>query len=87
MAHGEQDSTTISIRVPAAMREQLEHLAEATGRSKSFLASQALEDYLKREAWQVAAIKKGVAAAERGEFAGDGEVAKRFAKRGVKVRR
>ncbi|TSA02763.1 MAG: ribbon-helix-helix protein, CopG family [Nitrospiraceae bacterium] len=87
MAHGEQDSTTISIRVPAAMREQLEHLAEATGRSKSFLTSQALEDYLKREAWQVAAIKKGVAAAERGEFAGDDEVAKRFAKRGVKVAR
>ena len=71
MAHGEQDSTTISIRVPAAMREQLEHLAEATGRSKSFLTSQALEDYLKREAWQVAAIKKGVAAAERGEFASE----------------
>lgn len=69
------------------MRKQLEHLAEATGRSKSFLTSQALEDYLKREAWQVAAIKKGVAAAERGEFASDDEVVKRFAKRGVKVGR
>lgn len=87
MARGEQGSTTISIRVLSAMREQLEHLAEATGRSKSFLASQALEDYIKREAWQVAAIKKGVAAAERGEFASDGEVARRFAKRGVKVAR
>lgn len=87
MAHGAQESTTISVRVPAAMREKLEHLAEATGRSKSFLTSQALEDYLKREAWQVAAIKKGVAAAERGEFASDVEVAKRFAKRGVKVAR
>jgi RHH-type transcriptional regulator, rel operon repressor / antitoxin RelB len=87
MARGAQGSTTISIRVPSAMREQLEHLAEATGRSKSFLTSQALEDYLKREAWQVAAIKKGVAAAERGEFASDEEVIKRFAKHGVKVAR
>jgi predicted transcriptional regulator len=40
-----------------------------------------------RESWQVAAIKKAVAAAERGEFASDDEVARRFAKRGVKVRR
>jgi RHH-type transcriptional regulator, rel operon repressor / antitoxin RelB len=83
----DQGSTTISIRVPPAMRKQLEHLAEATGRSKSFLTSQALEDYLKRESWQVAAIQKGVAAAERGEFAGEEEVVKRFARRGVKVAR
>jgi predicted transcriptional regulator len=69
------------------MRKQLDHLAEATGRSKSFLTSQALEDYLKRESWQVAAIQKGVASAQRGEFAGEEEVAKRFAKRGVKVAR
>ena len=82
-----QSSTTISIRVPSATRKQLEHLAEATGRSKSFLTSQALEDYLKRESWQVAAIQKGVAAAERGEFAGEEEVAKRFARRGVKIAR
>jgi predicted transcriptional regulator len=41
----------------------------------------------RRESWQVAAIKKAVAAADRGEFASDDEVAKRFAKRGVKVRR
>jgi predicted transcriptional regulator len=51
------------------------------------LTSQALEGYLKRESWQVAAVKKGVAAAERGEFAGEEEVAKRFARRGVKVAR
>ena len=82
-----QSSTTISIRVPPSMRKQLEHLAEATGRSKSFLTSQALEDYLKRESWQVAAIQKGVAAAERGEFAREEEVVKRFARRGVKVAR
>ena len=82
-----QSSTTISIRVPSEMRKQLEHLAEATGRSKSFLTSQALEDYLKRESWQVAAIQKGLAAAERGEFAGEEEVAKRFGRRGVKVAR
>ncbi len=40
-----------------------------------------------RESWLVTAIKKAVAAAERGEFASDDEVAKRFAKRGVKVAR
>jgi predicted transcriptional regulator len=69
------------------MRKQLEHLAEATGRSKSFLTSKALEDYLKRESWQIAAIQKGVAAADRGEFADEEEAAKRFVRRGLKVAR
>ena len=82
-----QNSTTMSIRVPSLMRKQLEHLAEATGRSKSFLTSQALEDYLKHESWQVAAIQKGVAAAERGKFAADQEEVKRFSRRGFKVTR
>jgi predicted transcriptional regulator len=82
-----QGSTTISIRVPSAVRKQLDYLAQATGRSKSFLTSQALEDYLKRESWQVAAIQKGVAAAQRGEFAAEEDVAKRFSRRGVKVAR
>ena len=80
-----QNSATISIRVPAHMRQRLERLAEATGRSKSYLATEALREYLHREAWQVAAIKKGVAAADKDEFANTAEVAKRFAKHGVRV--
>ena len=85
MARPVQDSATISVRVPADMRQGLERLAEATGRSKSYLATEALRAYLHREAWQVAAIKKGVAAAEKGAFANAAEVAKRLAKHGVRV--
>jgi len=85
MAQPVQDSATISVRVPTEMRQRLERLAEATGRSKSYLATEALREYLRREAWQVAAIKKGVEAADKGEFASAAEVAKRFAKHGAKV--
>jgi predicted transcriptional regulator len=44
------------------------------GRSPSFLASKALEEFVSRETWQVAEIEAGLAEANRGEFASDAEV-------------
>ena len=59
-------STVLTFRVDEQIKEDLESLAEATQRSKSFLASEALKDYLAREAWQVAHIKKGMRQADEG---------------------
>jgi RHH-type rel operon transcriptional repressor/antitoxin RelB len=52
-------STLFSFRVKDELKEKLESLAEATQRSKSFLASQALERYIQDEAWQVSAMVEG----------------------------
>lgn len=59
-------STLFSFRVKDELKEKLESLAEATQRSKSFLATEALERYIELESWQVAHIKKGVRQAEEG---------------------
>jgi RHH-type transcriptional regulator, rel operon repressor / antitoxin RelB len=59
-------STVLTFRVDEQIKEDLESLAEATQRSKSFLASEALKDYLAREAWQVAHIKEGMRQADEG---------------------
>ena len=55
---------TLSVRVPVEIRDQLEHLSDATGRTKSFLASEAIESYLATQAWQVDAIQKAVEKAD-----------------------
>jgi predicted transcriptional regulator len=59
-------STLLSFRVKNELKEKLEALAEATHRSKSFLASEALERYIEFESWQVAHIRKGIEQAEEG---------------------
>ncbi len=59
-------STVLTLRVDEQMKEELESLAQATQRSKSFLATEALKDYLAREAWQVAHIREGMRQAETG---------------------
>ena len=53
-------AVTLSIRVSSDAREQLEDLADATGRTKSFLAAEAIEHYLAMQSWQVQGIKNAV---------------------------
>jgi RHH-type rel operon transcriptional repressor/antitoxin RelB len=59
-------STLITLRVKNELKEKLESLAEATQRSKSFLATESLERYIELESWQVAHIRKGIEQAEEG---------------------
>lgn len=60
--------TLVSVRLSEPVAERLENLAQATNRSKSFLAAQAIEEFLALQEWQVAAIKEGIDAADLGEL-------------------
>lgn len=53
-------AVTLSVRINPESRDKLEELANATGRSKSFLAAEAIEYYLSMNSWQVKAIEKSV---------------------------
>ncbi|MBB4864615.1 putative transcriptional regulator [Pseudomonas nitritireducens] len=64
----------MSLRLSDDQSETLAKLAEATGRSKNFLAAQALEEYLMRESWQIGEIQQAIAEADAGDFASDAEV-------------
>jgi predicted transcriptional regulator len=59
-------SATLSIRVEASAKERLQALAETTGRSSSYLAAEAIEQYLAVQEWQIGAIMKGIASADAG---------------------
>lgn len=56
-------AVTLSIRVSPEVRDELESLADATGRTKSFLAAEAITAYLELQAWQISAIKKAISKA------------------------
>ncbi len=60
-------STTFTVRVDQSARKRLEKLARSTGRSRSFLAAEAIDAYLDSNEWQVAGIKQAMASLDRGE--------------------
>jgi predicted transcriptional regulator len=68
------------MRLPDELAVQLDALAKATGRTKSFLAVQAIESFVEREIWQIAEIKQGLSEADAGDFATDEEMASLDAK-------
>ena len=58
-------TTTLSIRVDDDQKERLEALAESTGRSRSFLAAEAIRDYLDANEWQVAGVRAAIKSIEQ----------------------
>ncbi len=56
-----------SLRLPKGTKERLQELANATGRTKAFLAQEAIERYLELESWQIQAIKEGLKAVDEGK--------------------
>jgi predicted transcriptional regulator len=61
-------SSVLSVRVPDALNEQLDLLSKSTKRSKSYIAGQALEQYVARNAWKAAAIQEAIKEADKGVF-------------------
>jgi predicted transcriptional regulator len=59
-------STTFTVRVETDVKKRLEKLAKSTGRSRSFLAAEALNEYLDVNEWQVAGVKIALVSLDRG---------------------
>jgi predicted transcriptional regulator len=68
--------TPFTVRLDEATLNALDHLAEKTDRSRNWLVSRAVEDFVALNAWQIGKIDAGIAAANRGEFASDAELAR-----------
>ena len=60
-------STTFTVRVDALAKKRLERLAKSTGRSRSFLAAEAINEYLDVNEWQVAGVRRAIASLDRGK--------------------
>lgn len=68
-------TAVLTLRVSEEMKAKLDNLAQATHRSKSYLAEEAIARYIDLEAWQVGEIEKAIGEAERGDFANASDMA------------
>jgi RHH-type transcriptional regulator, rel operon repressor / antitoxin RelB len=76
-------SSTMTIRLESDLKDKLDKLARATRRSKSFLAAEAVREYIELHEWQVKEIQAALTEANAGDFASEDEVADTFHKWGV----
>jgi RHH-type transcriptional regulator, rel operon repressor / antitoxin RelB len=60
-------SSTFTVRVDAAVKKRLEKLAKSTGRSRSYLAAEAIGEFVDVNEWQIAGIKRAIVSLDRGE--------------------
>ncbi len=70
----------VSVRLPTELKDQMETYAQLTGRTRSYVAMEALTEYLTCRIPQIEDLKEAVAAADRRDFASVAETAAVFAR-------
>ena len=78
--------STVTARLDSDTHAQLEKLAAATSRSRSWLVAEAVKQYVAEQSWQVEAIEEGIREADAGNFASDDEVREAFGRWGVNAK-
>lgn len=73
-------SGTITLRLDNQLKSRLEKLSDATHRSKSFLAVEAITEYIKAQEWQIKEINNGLAEADAGQMVEHETIVKRWKK-------
>ncbi len=58
-------AATLTVQLSEVDKERLQALADATGRSESLLAAEAVTEYLALQEWQVSAIEAGIVSLDR----------------------
>ncbi len=71
----------VSLRLDAELRKRLDNLARATERSRASLSAEAVRQYLDTQEWQIAAIKQGIAQADRSELIDHAKLKAKWEKR------
>lgn len=69
-------AAVLTLRLPEEIKTKLGKLAQATQRSKSFLAEKAIARYIELEAWQAGEIEQAIQEADHGDFAPPSDLAK-----------
>ena len=76
-------STTMTIRLDPELKSRLDKLSAATHRSKSYLAAEAVREFVDINEWQIREIQSALKEADAGDFASEQEVQTVFNKWGV----
>lgn len=68
------ESAVLTLRLDPKLKRRLDRLSRAMSRSRSFVAAEAIREYVALNDWQIEETKKAVAEADRGDFASDKDV-------------
>jgi RHH-type rel operon transcriptional repressor/antitoxin RelB len=61
------NTETFSVRLDPSAKKRLQKLAKSTGRSRAFLASEAITAYLDTNEWQISGIARALGSLDRGK--------------------
>ena len=78
-----QTSTTMTIRLEPELKNRLDKLSKTTHRSKSFLAAEAVREFIELNEWQIQELQDAIKEADANDFASDQEVNDVFNKWGA----
>ena len=76
-----EKTVTIGARISADLHSNLDRLAQATGRSKSWHLSEALRSYVASEQEFIEAVQEGMEDAKAGRLIDHSDVKRRLARR------
>ena len=76
-------TVTQSVRMDERTKAELAALAEATGRTLNYLMNEALDQYLRRQMWQVRRVQQALASVEAGHVMPHDEVVADFVREGL----
>ena len=68
------ESSVLTLRLDAKLKSQLDRLSKSMNRSRSFVAAQAIQEYVSVNEWQIGEIKRALVEADQGDFASDKEM-------------
>ncbi len=74
------NSSVLTLRLDSKLKQKLDRLSLAMSRSRSFVAAQAIREYVELNDWQIGEVKKAVAEADRGDFASERDVSRTLRK-------
>jgi predicted transcriptional regulator len=74
------ETSVLTLRLDTKLKTQLDRLSKATQRSRSFVAAEAIREYVALNQWQIGEIKKALVEADHGDFATPEEVQRSITK-------
>jgi predicted transcriptional regulator len=74
------DKGTISFRLDAAQKKDLDAIAASMDRDRTYVLNEAVRSYIAINRWQMAHIKEGLRQANAGRFVSEKEVSRTFSK-------
>lgn len=74
-------STTMTLRLRPGLKSRLEKLAKVCRRTKSYIAGEAISEYVRINEFHIQEIKRGMAEAKRGELIDHADILKEWEKK------